>query len=201
MIRTSLFILGAVAAVAASVRTASAHPHLWIDAAGTILFDKDKVTAIRFQWTFDEFFSAGVIGEFDKNNNKQFDTDEIEPLRAGAFDGTKEVGFFTDIRIGDEKFAIETTRDFTARIEKGVAVYEFTVPLAEPVEPAQKPLTVSVYDQSYFVDIAFQGQDPIKLTGDGGAKCTIQIADDRSNPIYGGVIYPKKASLQCPPAR
>ena len=195
----SLFIIGALAVVVGASRTASAHPHLWIDAAGTIQFDHEKVVGIRFKWTFDEFFSAGVIGEFDKNKNKQFDADEIEPLRIGAFDGTKEVGFFTDIQINDEKFNIETTSDFTARVEKGVAVYEFTVALPEPLDPRQKPLTVSVYDQSYFVDIAFQGTEPVKLSGDGSTKCTIQIADDRANPIFGGVVYPKKASLQCPP--
>ncbi len=201
MILKSLFLLGALALTAFSTRPASAHPHLWIDAAGTILFDQGKVTAIRFKWSFDEFFSAGVIGEFDKNNNQQFDADEIEPLRVGAFEGTKEVGFFTDIQINGEKYVIDTTRDFTGRIEKGLAVYEFTVPLPEPVDPAQKTLTVSVYDQSYFVDIAFQGHEPITLSGDGSAKCTIQIADDRANPIYGGVVYPKKATIQCPSAR
>jgi ABC-type uncharacterized transport system substrate-binding protein len=199
MILKSLFIVGALAAIAVCGRTASAHPHLWIDVAGTIQFDHDKVTGIRFKWTFDEFFSAGVIGEFDKNKNKNFDADEIEPLRINAFEGTKEVGFFTDIQINDEKLDIDTTRDFTARVEKGVAVYEFTVPLPEPLDPMQIPLTVSVYDQSYFVDIAFQGTQPIKLVGNGSAKCTIQITDDRANPIYGGVIYPKKASVQCSP--
>jgi len=199
MILKSMFIIGALAVAAASGRVASAHPHLWIDVAGTIQFDQGKVIGIRFKWTFDEFFSAGVIGEFDKNKNKQFDSDEIEPLRVGAFEGTKEVGFFTDMQIDNEKLNIETTSDFTARVEKGVAVYEFTVALPEPLNPTQKPLTVSVYDQSYFVDIAFQGTEPIKLAGGGSAQCTIEIADDRANPIYGGVVYPKKASVQCPP--
>jgi len=192
-------MLATLALLAVPGREAAAHPHLWIDTTGTILFDQGKVSAIRFQWIFDEFFSAGVIGEFDKNNNKQFDADEIEPLRVGAFEGTKEVGFFTDLQINGEKFAIQTTTDFAPRIEKGIAVYEFTVPLPEPFDPAQKPLTISVYDQTYFVDIAFQGPEPIKLSGDGAAACSIDIDEDRNNPIYGGVVYPKKATLQCPP--
>jgi ABC-type uncharacterized transport system substrate-binding protein len=193
-----LFVLIALFAVASShERAAVAHPHLWIDAAGTIQFDQGKIVAIRFQWTFDEFFSAGVIGEFDKNANKKFDDDEIEPLRAGAFEGTREVGFFTDIRIAGEKFPIQTTRDFKPRIEKDAAIYEFTVPFVEPFDPTQKELTISVYDDSYFVDIGFQGHDPIKLKGDGSATCAIRMTEDRDNPIYGGVVYPKKASLQC----
>lgn len=193
-------MLGALAISIFSSERAFAHPHLWIDAAATVLFDKDRVTGIRFQWTFDEFFSAGVIGEFDKNSNKSFDANEIEPLRVGAFEGTKEVGFFTDIILNDtDKFDIQTTTDFAARIEKGVVIYEFTVPFSDPIDPAK--LTVSVYDMSYFVDIGFQGHEPIKLTGDGSANCSASLTEDRMNPIYGGVVYPKKVQLQCPKPR
>ena len=197
MIPRLLIALGAALLFGAAACPASAHPHLWIDVAATVLFDKDRVSAIRFQWTFDEFFSAGVIGEFDKNNNKQFDPDELEPLRTGAFEGTKEAGFFTDIQIGGTKFDIQTTTDFAARIEKGVAVYEFTVPLPEPLDPTKTTFSFSVYDQSYFVDIGFVGHDPIALTGGGSDGCKVLVTEDRQNPIYGGVVYPKKAVLKC----
>ena len=193
-------MLGTLAICGLSGGDARAHPHLWIDAAATVLFDKDRVVGIRFQWIFDEFFSAGVIGEFDKNKNKTFDAEEIEPLRVGAFEGTKEVGFFTDIIINDtEKFEIQTTTDFAARIEKGVVVYDFTVPFPAPIDPTK--LTFSVYDMSYFVDIGFQGHEPIKLSGDGSANCAASVTEDRLNPIYGGIVYPKKVQLQCPKQR
>lgn len=197
MSKKALMTFGAIAMCVLLGRPAFAHPHLWIDVSATVLFDQNSVIGIRFQWTFDEFFSAGVIGEFDKNHNKQFDANEIEPVRVGAFEGTREVGFFTDILLGMDKFAIDATTDFTAKIEKGMVVYEFTVPLAEPIDPREKSLSLSVYDQSYFVDIAFQGHEPIKLRGSGSAQCSIAIAEDRLNPIYGGIVYPKKAQLQC----
>lgn len=199
MLRKLLTVLGALAVVALPGRTASAHPHLWIDVTANVLFDKDRVSAIRFQWTFDEFFSAGVIGEFDKNTNKKFDDNEIEPLRTGAFEGTKELGFFTDLRIGETKMRVENTTDFVPRIEKEIVIYEFTVPLPEPIDPTQTSLVFSLYDESYFVDIGFVGHDPIALTGDGSAKCSVRVTEDRSNPIYGGVVYPKKAELKCMP--
>jgi ABC-type uncharacterized transport system substrate-binding protein len=199
MIHKSLILLSVVATCLLPGRAAEAHPHLWIDVVTNVMFDKGKVTGLHFQWTFDEFFSAGVIGEFDKNNNKQYDADEIEPLRAEAFEPTKEMGFFTDIRIGDKKFDIETTTDFTARIEKEIVTYEFTVPFPEPVDPIQTPITFSVYDESYFVDISFLGHEPIKLIGDGGDTCSVKITEDRSNPIYGGVVYPKVVALRCTP--
>jgi ABC-type uncharacterized transport system substrate-binding protein len=199
MWKTWLFAAAAVVACT-SARPASAHPHIWIDVVATVLFDNAKVTGVRFQWTFDEFFSAGVISEFDKNKNKKFEPAEIEAVRTGAFEGVKEVGYFTDVLVDDKKFEIALTKDFTAAVEKGSAVYHFTVPLTEPLDPAKHALALTVYDKAYFVDISFQGgKDGVKIEGTGVGKCAIEITDDRSNPLFGGVMFPKKALLKCAP--
>ena len=197
MWKTWLIGLVALAEVVAG-RPVEAHPHIWIDVLATFQFDNAKVTGVRFQWTFDEFFSAGVIAEFDKNNNKKFDANEIEGVRTGAFEGVKEVGFFTDVLIDETKFEIVDPKDFTAAIEKGAAVYQFTVALPEPLDPAMRALAVTVYDKSYFVDIAFQGgTEALKIAGSGALKCAIDLIEDRSNPLFGGAIFPKKAQLKC----
>jgi ABC-type uncharacterized transport system substrate-binding protein len=197
MWKTWLLGLAALTAIAAG-RPAEAHPHIWIDVVATFVFDNAKVTGVRFQWTFDEFFSAGVISEFDKNRDKTFDGAEIDAVRTGAFDGVKEVGYFTDVVIDGHKIEIFETKDFTAAIEKGAAVYQFTVPFAESLDPAKTSLAVTVYDKSYFVDIAFQGgKDALKIAGTGSGACVIDLFDDRSNPIFGGMVYPKKAQLKC----
>jgi ABC-type uncharacterized transport system substrate-binding protein len=198
MWKTWLFGLAALVACGAGTRPAEAHPHIWIDVVATFVFDNARVTGVRFQWTFDEFFSAGVISEFDKNKNKAFDGAEIEAVRTGAFEGVKEAGYFTDVLIGEKKVEITETKDFGAAVEKGAAVYHFTVPLAEPLDPAKTALEVTVYDKAYFVDIAFQGgKDALKLMGGGSEACKIELFDDRSNPLFGGVVFPKKARLQC----
>jgi hypothetical protein len=56
-----------------------------------------------------------------------------------------------------------------------------------------------VFDKAYFVDIAFsEGKDGVKLAGDA-AGCKVDVIDDRNNPLFGGVVYPKKAQLACVP--
>jgi ABC-type uncharacterized transport system substrate-binding protein len=198
MWKTWLFGLAALVAFGTGVRPAGAHPHIWIDVVATFVFENAKVTGVQFQWTFDEFFSAGVISEFDKNKNKTFEGAEIEAVRTGAFEGVKEVGYFTDVLIDEKKVDITETKDFSAAVAKGSAVYHFTVPLAEPLDPAKTALAVTVYDKAYFVDIAFQGaKDALKLTGSGSEACKVELFDDRSNPLFGGVVFPKKARLQC----
>ena len=65
----------------------------------------------------------------------------------------------------------------------------------------KQTIQVALDQRSYFVDIGFQGNEPIKLSGDGAANCAATLTEDRLNPIYGGVVYPKKVQLQCPKPR
>ena len=185
------------AGVLFAARPASAHPHIWIDVVASYLFDKDKVTGIRLQWTFDEFFSAGVIDEFDKNKNNKFDDDEIAALKDGAFDGVKEGDFYTFLYIGDERFKFEDVDDFSGKIEKGTVVYTFTVKFPTPVDPRKTPIGLSVYDESYFIDLGFAKDDPIRVVGTDRKECAAEIFEDRANPIYYGMVFPKKAELRC----
>jgi len=117
--------------------------------------------------------------------------------------GVSSYGY--DIRVADEYkiftnvfSAIVDPKDFTAAVDKGAAVYQFTVALPEPLDPAKQALAVTVYDKSYFVDIAFQGgTEALKIAGSGAAQCAIDLFEDRSNPLFGGAIFPKKAQLKC----
>ena len=180
-----------------TARPADAHPHIWIDVVASFLFENDKVAALRLQWTFDEFFSSGVVDEFDKNKNGKFDTDEIAPLKDGAFDGVKEGEYFTFIYFGDDRYKFEDVSDFDARIEKNRVVYTFTVRFPEPIDPRTTPVSLSAYDESYFIDLGFAEKDPIRVVGTDRKECSAEIYEDRLNPIYYGMVFPKKAELKC----
>ena len=49
---------------------ALAHPHIFIDAKVTVVFDDSgAISALRNEWTFDEAFSSWVIQGLDTNND------------------------------------------------------------------------------------------------------------------------------------
>ena len=58
----------AAAAMAAATGPATAHPHVWISVATTVVYGNGAVTALRNRWTFDEIYTAphhGFAGASD----------------------------------------------------------------------------------------------------------------------------------------
>jgi ABC-type uncharacterized transport system substrate-binding protein len=171
------------------------HPHIWIDAVATFVFADSKLTALRIQWTFDEFFSAALRDQFDPNKTGSFSGQALADLRADANRGLKEFNWFTHLKIGGKKLIITEGKDFTAAIEGDKVVYRFTVPITPPIDPVTTPVTLSLYDQSFYIDVEPAKQNPVRMEGATPCKTTIVI--DKSNPLYYGMFFPQRIDLQC----
>ena len=77
----ALNILAAVAVaagLAGSAPPALAHPHVWVRASATILYEHNTITGLQQAWTFDEFYTQQAIEGLDKNGDGK-----LRP--AGAF--------------------------------------------------------------------------------------------------------------------
>ena len=82
--RLAALLVGTLALMAAG--SAGAHPHVWVDAKATLIFQKGKITAIRMHWTFDPLFTTLVMSEHDKDKNKTFSPAEVDDLEKNAFE-------------------------------------------------------------------------------------------------------------------
>ena len=176
---------------------AAAHPHVWIDATVTFVFEERMLIGLRQRWAFDEFFGSFVIEEHDANADGAFDETEIEAIREQAFGNLREYDYFTHARLDGEKLPLAELSDFTARIEDGLLVYEFTMPLPEPVDPGAGRLVAGVYDVEYYVEVLLDQEDPVRFEGLPSGACTFAIREDTENPIYYGMIYPLAITLDC----
>ena len=87
--------------------------------------------------------------------------------------------------------------DFQATIEDGLLIYEFTLPLPEPVDPAAVSFAVGVYDAEYYVEVLLDQHDPVRFRGMDSGACIYDIREDADNAIYYGMVYPLVISLQC----
>lgn len=171
------------------------HPHIWIDAVATFVFADSKLTALRIQWTFDEFFSQALRDQFDPDKTGRFSGKALEDLRADANRGLKEFNWFTHLKIGGKKLTITEGTDFTAAIEGDKVVYRFIVPIAPPVDPVTTPVTLSLYDQSFYIDVELAKQNPVRM--EGATPCKTAVVVDKANPLYYGMFFPQRIDLQC----
>jgi ABC-type uncharacterized transport system substrate-binding protein len=179
------------------VAPAAAHPHVWVTDVTTFVFEDRQLVGLHHRWTFDELYSSFVIEEHDLDGDGWFDPAEMEALRQGVFDGFDQVGYFTHLRIDGDAWPLRANEGFQARIEDGVLVYEFTLPLPQPVDPGTADLAVGVYDPEYYVEVLLDEHDPVRFAGLPSGACTFDIREDTEHPIYYGMVFPLAITLAC----
>jgi ABC-type uncharacterized transport system substrate-binding protein len=196
LLRLGVCLLALVAILGAATDT-SAHPHIWIDTVVTFVFDRGKVVSLRLEWTFDEFYSDVLLDGLDTNKKGRLDEKAVKELYERDFATLKDSEYFIHLRLGGKKLPIREVSDFSATVLKGRVVFRFTVRLPSPVDPAATAIALGVYDESYFVDVAFAEEHPIRFEGSPDAACRYDVREDRNNPIYFGMVFPKHLQLDC----
>jgi ABC-type uncharacterized transport system substrate-binding protein len=182
---------------AGGIAPAAAHPHVWITDVTTFVFEDRRLVGLRHQWTFDELFGSFVIGQHDVDGDGRFDPAETAALRQGAFDNLQEYGYFTHLRIDGEAWPLDEIEAFAARVDDGVLIYEFTLPLPQPVDLGAAGLALGVYDPEYYVEVLLDEHDPVRFAGLPSGACTYAIHEDALHPIYYGMVYPLAITLAC----
>lgn len=192
-----LLAVGLAGLVANGPSPASGHPHVWIDNVTTFVFQDQRLSAVRLTWSFDEFFGTAIIRRFDQDRNNRFEPDELSRLQAGAFDNLKEYKYFTHILLDGKELPEVSIQDFTASVRNGQLVYEFTVPLPSPVDPAAVEVIVTIYDESYFVEVALDPNDPVRFDRMPSGQCAFAIREGSSNLTAFGIAPYQLVSLTC----
>ena len=154
----------ALAPLVACIAPAFAHPHIFIDAKATIVFDDaGDVTGIKHQWTFDEAFSAWSIQGLDTNNDGVTSEAELQPL---ADENMKGLGAYNYYTSAGEPNQPDLTFHHMPNPRLDYAnqqtTLKFGIELDKPYH-IQKVLEIGIDDPEYYVAITFAGPQAITL--------------------------------------
>ena len=84
------------AALVLSPVTALAHPHEFVTMKVTARFNESgKVAGFRYNWLFDEFFSAYALEGQDANGNGTAEESELDALMAEILGNIASIDYFT----------------------------------------------------------------------------------------------------------
>ncbi|MTI06867.1 DUF1007 family protein [Roseibium denhamense] len=217
--RTGWAFLGALLAALLTIGSASAHPHVFVEARTKIVFNDDGVAvAVKNVFRFDDAFTAFAIQGFDTNQDGVYSRDELSELAQVNVDSMADFGYFTfgdngrveldfnsptdywlEVRTVElEDYWVMKPEDFEAiaedvRMNGGTAPetvklleLHFTLPLKDPSDAAQ-PITLDVYDPTYYVDFRFS-QDPA-ATGTVNSPGTCQVTRKEPPPLDDATAY------------
>lgn len=195
---------------------ARAHPHVWIDARFEVAFDaQQRVSALRVNWRFDEFYSLFAIEGLDSNGDGRLDPAELQPLAELNVTSLKEYGYFTEILADGEMLAIDDARDYASRYEDGILSLTFEIPLAVPVDPRVARVRFRSYDPTFYIAIEPALQDPVSFAGAPPTSCRTEEEEARPPEILDlseadfldpaasqniGKLYATTLAVTCDPA-
>ena len=137
------------------------HPHVFIDSTVQFIGSGQELRSIEIQWRFDEVYSASFFHDFKKPANNVYEGKALAKVKKDAFDDIAEDGYFTDLRVNNQKIPIKTVRNFGAKVDRGWLLYSFTIDVVAPT-PAGSTIDLDFFDNEYF--IAFYEFDPKQLS-------------------------------------
>lgn len=192
-----LALLAGLSCLGAAATPSRAHPHIWISATVTLQYDAGAIAALRIDWTFDDMYSTLAIEDFDRNRDGRADAAELAEMAAQSAESLKDFSFFTYLKIGDRRLRVDRVAGLEATVVDDLLRYSFVVPLPEKVDPRTTPFGFSLYDETYYVDVALDGGGAVRAAGEGGDGCKPVPTEDEDNPIYFGSVYPLLVQIRC----
>ncbi|SCA55980.1 conserved exported hypothetical protein [Candidatus Terasakiella magnetica] len=199
-----------------NVQKLHAHPHTWIDLETALIFDPDgKVSGLWVGWLFDDFYSAFTLEEMTPDAKGNYDQKALNDLAQQNLKNLSEYSYFTFINVDGKKAASQPVTDYKTHVEKNRLWMEFTVTLAQPIDPKTHKIDYAVYDPTYYVEILHAAEgDPIQLIGEKSMGCgyamkkpeppkelSLMAADMDKDETAGdgiGVYFSETVELSCP---
>lgn len=166
------------------------HPHVFIVQRIEVVFDDEGLAGFRIEWNFDEMFSSMIIGDYDKNQNRYLDPDEIAVIKEEAFSYVSNYNYFTFIRIDGNPFEVKYIEDFSAKILDNKLTYEFFVPCHVVAISSLKHVIIATYDPSYYTAVFFAKEHPAALANADIFEVKSAIKEDKATSIYYDMVHP-----------
>jgi ABC-type uncharacterized transport system substrate-binding protein len=162
----------------ASVGSAAAHPHVFVDYAVALVLTGDSLDGVRLAWTFDDLFSGFILQEFDRDRNQTLSADEVRQIEQKHLPEFHRVSYFTTINVNGKPVAPQPARAFRASAAKGIVTYEFVLPVKIPLAPATT-LEIVIDDPVYYI-----AYTPVSVTPQsqavGAHVLECRVAQDRT---------------------
>ncbi|UJW86835.1 HoxN/HupN/NixA family nickel/cobalt transporter [Devosia sp. SL43] len=156
-------LAGAVVGLLAFTLPAIAHPHIFIDAKVTVVFnDAGDVIGLKNEWTFDQAFSVWMVQGLDTNGDRETSSEELQPFADDNMNGLSEYGFYTFAGSGDDLMQFTPVGDQKMVYSGERVTLSYSLKASAP-RPVGTSFELGIYDPEYYVAITFADASDVVL--------------------------------------
>jgi ABC-type uncharacterized transport system substrate-binding protein len=179
--RTLATVLAALATVIGAGQ-AAAHPHVFIEARTTVLYEGGTFKGLEHRWTFDEFYTESAIEGLDTNKDGVYDRAELAELAKVNIEGLKEFAYFTFPSAGGKDVKLAEVKDYYLEHKAGALTLVFTLPFEQPVPAATKDFRFGVADPTFFIGFEWAKTDAVKISDNAPNTCKVTVGTGGEEP-------------------
>lgn len=159
---------------------ARAHPHVWITVKGEIVFQPDQtVTEIRYDWSFDEAYSAYAVLGLEKDFNGNITPDGLRNTSIVNAQAFQEAQYFTFVTSDGGKIGLSGASDYRLGYDNGRLNLAFRLHLQDPI-PANHSFEIRIFDPTFFVSLTLSGAEDAIRAVHLPAGCAVRISRPES---------------------
>lgn len=159
-LRRHLGLAAAALLCLAASGLAQAHPHGWIDLRMRLVVDDEgRLTGLHQSWRMDPFYSLVVLEELGQAGGEDGLEAALDQLGGEIRDNLVPHGYYTELRLGDDKLTFDPVNDYTVLERGGRVEFIFLLPLADPQPLAGRTLSYQVFDPTYYIEMVHEDGD------------------------------------------
>lgn len=148
--------VGASAALVCAMGAATpalAHPHVFIDTGVEAVFDDEgRLTALQVVWVYDEFYSMMAIDDYGLDPDFTGELTDDERAELAAIYSNWDEGYDGDLYAlhNGRRIDLSGPLEVEADLRDGRMTISHLRAFEDRIDPAEAPVTLRVYDPSYF---------------------------------------------------
>jgi len=181
--------------LAAATPFLEAHPHIWIDSSVAFRFTDDGLAGFTVTWVFDDMNSAAMIELYDTSGDRRLDEAEVRGIRTDGFEHLYKRSYFLQLKVDGRARKPETATDFQARVDKGLLVYSFFVPLKLAATARDSTVTIAVMDDTWYVDFRVP-EGGVASSQPRSLEVSARAAQQRETSPEGWVVNRQEVRVQ-----
>lgn len=152
---------------------AAAHPHSFIDMEARPVVKELTLVGVQITWEMDELTSAELL--LDAATAKDNPT-VWQSMADELMENTQNQLYFTYMHYDGKPVRLgEKANNYSLTRHGNRAVFTFVMPLAKPLALAGHTITMSTYEQSYYVDIRYPSAKSFQLPNEVTHLCRVDV--------------------------
>ncbi len=132
--------------------SAWAHPHEFVTMQIGIAFDDaGKIAGMRYNWVFDEFFSAYALEGQDNNKNGKVEREEMDAVLTEIIGNIKRIQYFTKFEAEGLTPKFDEATPLSSEMIGRQLSLTFEVPFKASFDVTSTPLKYATYDPEFYI--------------------------------------------------